>query len=255
MNSVSRRNVLATAAAGSLLAVASSSAQAAEALPQPSVPDAAAPIPVRATSMRDRQNPELLSPPSTDHGTLPNLRYSFSDSHVRLESGGWTRQVTVRELGISKNIAGVNMRLNTGGVRELHWHKAGEWAYMLYGSARITAIDSQGRNFVDDVGVGDLWYFPSGIPHSIQGLGPDGCGIPAGVRQRRVRRGQHLPPERLVQAHPPEVLAKNFGMPASAFANVAIRTNSTFFLRRCRDRSVPTRSRARPRCRRSSATA
>jgi hypothetical protein len=35
---------------------------------------------------------------------------------MRLESGGWTRQVTVRELGISKVIAGVNMRLNTGGV-------------------------------------------------------------------------------------------------------------------------------------------
>ena len=67
------------------------------------------------------------------------------------------------------------MRLNAGGVRELHWHKAAEWAYMLYGSARITAVDAQGRNFVDDVGVGDLWYFPAGIPHSIQGLGPDGC--------------------------------------------------------------------------------
>jgi hypothetical protein len=25
------------------------------------------------------------------------------------------------------------------------------------------------------VGVGDLWYFPGGIPHSLQGLGPDGC--------------------------------------------------------------------------------
>jgi oxalate decarboxylase len=25
------------------------------------------------------------------------------------------------------------------------------------------------------VGVGDLWYFPGGVPHSIQGLGPDGC--------------------------------------------------------------------------------
>ena len=22
---------------------------------------------------------------------------------------------------------------------------------------------------------GDLWYFPSGYPHSLQGLGPDGC--------------------------------------------------------------------------------
>ena len=120
--------------------------------------------------------PDLdLIPPATDHGTLPNLRFSFSDAHMRLESGGWTRQVTVRELGISKNIAGVNMRLNAGGVRELHWHKAAEWAYMLYGTARITAIDLDGRNFVDDVGVGDLWYFPPGIPHSIQGLGPDGA--------------------------------------------------------------------------------
>ena len=100
-----------------------------------------------------------------------NLRFSFDDSHVRLESGGWTRQVTVRELGISKNIAGVNMRLNAGGVRELHWHKAAEWSYMLYGTARITGVDANGRSFVDDVGVGDLWYFPPGIPHSIQELG------------------------------------------------------------------------------------
>jgi oxalate decarboxylase len=50
-----------------------------------------------------------------------------------------------------------------------YWHKAAEWAYMLYGSVRITAIDAQARNFVDDVGVGDLWYFASGVPHSIQG--------------------------------------------------------------------------------------
>ena len=92
-----------------------------------------------------------------------------------MTSGGWTRQVTVRELGISKDIAGVDMRLNAGSVRELHWHKEAESAYMLYGSARIAAIDPQGRNFVDDVGVGDLWYFPGGIPHSIQGLNPDGC--------------------------------------------------------------------------------
>jgi oxalate decarboxylase len=66
------------------------------------------------------------------------------------------------------------MRLTPGGVRELHWHKQAEWAYMLAGRARITAIDEDGRNFVDDVGVGGLWYFPAGIPHSIQGL-EEGC--------------------------------------------------------------------------------
>ena len=65
----------------------------------------------------DQINPDMLNPPSTDHGTLPNLRFSFADSHVRQESGGWTRQITERELGVSKSIAGVNMRLNAGGIR------------------------------------------------------------------------------------------------------------------------------------------
>jgi oxalate decarboxylase len=220
MNPVSRRNVLATAAAGSLLAVASSGAQGAEALPQPKRPGQGGTDPGPRNLARDRQNPDLLSPPPTDHGTLPNLRYSFNDSHVRLESGGWTRQVTVRELGISKNIAGVNMRLNTGGVRELHWHKAGEWAYMLYGSARITAVDFQGRNFVDDVGVGDLWYFPPGIPHSIQGLGPDGTEFLLVFDDGDFDEDNTFLLSDWLKHIPPEVLAKNFGVPASAFAGV-----------------------------------
>jgi oxalate decarboxylase len=76
---------------------------------------------------REAEDPDMVNPPATDHGTLPNLRFSFADSHIRQESGGWTRQVTQRELGISKTIAGVNMRLNKGGVRELHWHKEAEW--------------------------------------------------------------------------------------------------------------------------------
>jgi len=45
---------------------------------------------------------------------------------------------------------------------------------VLYGTARITAIDRDGKSFVADVKKNDLWYFPSGIPHSIQGLEPDG---------------------------------------------------------------------------------
>jgi oxalate decarboxylase len=169
--------------------------------------------------VRDRQNPDLLVPPSTDHGTLPNLRFSFSDSHVRLESGGWTRQVTVRELGVSKNIAGVNMRLNAGGVRELHWHKAAEWAYMLYGTARITAIDAQGRYFIDDVGVGDLWYFASGIPHSIQGLSPDGCEFLLVFDDGDFDEDDTFLLSDWFKHTPNDVLAKNFGVSASLFGH------------------------------------
>jgi oxalate decarboxylase len=123
-------------------------AQTGEPVLEPRRPGRGSSNPGPKNTGRIQQNPDIISPPATDHGTLPNLRFSFDDSHVRIERGGWTRQVTVRELGISKNIAGVNMRLNAGGVRELHWHKAAEWAYMLTGTARITAIDADGRNFV-----------------------------------------------------------------------------------------------------------
>jgi hypothetical protein len=62
---------------------------------------------------------------------------SFSDSHIRIEDDGWTRQTTVRELGASADIAGVNMRLGPGVIRELHWHKEAEWAYVLAGQSQV----------------------------------------------------------------------------------------------------------------------
>lgn len=66
------------------------------------------------------------------------------------------------------------MRLGEGVIRELHWHKEAEWAYVLDGEVRITAIDYEGGNFIDDLKKGDLWYFPSGVPHSLQGLSKNG---------------------------------------------------------------------------------
>ena len=123
----------------------------------------------------DEQNLSSAAPPVTDAGSVPVFKYPFSLAHKRLYEGGWSREVTVRELPVSKSIAGVDMRLTAGGIRELHWHAAAEWAFMLYGSARITALDGNGKSFVADVHEGDLWYFPTGIQHSIQGLAPDGA--------------------------------------------------------------------------------
>jgi oxalate decarboxylase len=220
-NPISRRNMLAATAAGGLLtATTLAQAQTAETMPQTRRPGRGGSNPGPKNPVRASQNPDIISPPATDHGTLPNLRFSFDDSHVRLEPGGWTRQVTTRELGVSKNIAGVNMRLNAGGVRELHWHKAAEWAYMLTGTARITAVDAQGRNFSDDVGVGDLWYFPSGIPHSIQGLGPDGAEFLLVFDDGDFDEDDTFLLSDWLKHVPPDVLAKNFGVPASAFADL-----------------------------------
>lgn len=34
---------------------------------------------------RSRQSPDLVRPPSTDHGQIANMRWSYADSHVRIE--------------------------------------------------------------------------------------------------------------------------------------------------------------------------
>ena len=120
-------------------------------------------------------NPSSDQPPITDRGVIVPIWYSFDLTHRRIQDGGWTRQVTARELPSSQDLAGVTMRLTAGSYRELHWHTANEWAYMLYGSARVTVFNPDGTIFIGDVAEGDLWFFPTGYPHSIQGLGPDGC--------------------------------------------------------------------------------
>jgi oxalate decarboxylase len=176
-DAVSRRGFLeigsAALAAAGMLSAAEAVAQ--EQKPYPSKDSKSASDPGPTNSALDSQNPDSFFPPTTDAGAVQTFKYPFSIAHKRMQEGGWSREVTVRELAISKDIAGVDMRLTAGGIRELHWHSAAEWALMLYGNARITAVDHEGKSFVADITEGDLWFFPTGIPHSIQGLNPDGC--------------------------------------------------------------------------------
>jgi oxalate decarboxylase len=176
--------------------------------------------PVRPNDPLDKENRSSVWAPETDAGGQPPFKYSFSLSHKRQEGGGWTRQVTVRDLPISKKMAGVQMRLITGGIRELHWHVGAEWALMLYGNARITAVDQDGRSHVSDVTKGDLWIFPGGIPHSIQGLGPDGCEFLLVFDDGNFNEFETFLLTDWLTHTPPEVLAKNFDVPAETFAKV-----------------------------------
>ena len=173
----------------------------------------------------ERENPDQLAAPRTDSGTVPNLKFSFSAAHNRLLTAGWAREVTVRELPIATELAGVNMRLTPGGVREMHWHKEAEWAYMLAGRARITAIDAEGRNFMEDVGVGDLWNFPAGIPHSIQGL-EEGCEFLLVFDDGNFSENETFLISDWFAHTPTEILAKNFGVPEDAFADIPISSDA-----------------------------
>jgi oxalate decarboxylase len=168
----------------------------------------------------EAMEPDSMYPPTTDAGGQPPFKYPFAMAHKRIEAGGWTRQVTVRDFPLSKKMAGVEMRLISGGVRELHWHVGSEWAFMTAGSARITAVDAKGRAFVEDVKEGDLWLFPGGVPHSIQGLGENGCQFLLVFDDGNFNEFETFLLTDWLHHTPKEVLAKNFGVPASTFDNV-----------------------------------
>jgi oxalate decarboxylase len=224
----SRRDVLALGAAGAVAAGVSSASAAS--FGNPDQPPQGA-INASPGSLRDPgpQNPALASqfpaakqPPATDVGDMPRFWSSFNNSPRRIQSGGWARQVTKADFPVSEDIAGVNMRLGAGGIRELHWHQAAEWAIMTYGQCRITVLDPKGRAFVDDVKEGDLWFFPAGYPHSLQGIGADGCEFVIAFDNGEASEYNTLLVTDWLAHTPPDVLAQNFGVPAETFRSIPL---------------------------------
>jgi oxalate decarboxylase len=157
------------------------------------------------------ENPSSNMPPFTDTGNPGPIWYSFDLAPKRLEAGGWTHQVTERELPNSKDLTGVNMRLTAGSFRELHWHLADEWAIMLSGKARVSVLQPDGKMYIDDIGVNDLWYFPAGFPHSIQGLEGEGCEFLLVFDQGNFSEDDTFLLSELLAHIPPEVIQKNMG--------------------------------------------
>ena len=153
---------------------------------------------------------------------MPQYWASFNLAPKRIQNGGWARQITEDDFKISTTIAGVNMRLGPNGVRELHWHQQAEWAIMTFGICRVTILDQNGRPQVADVKEGDLWYFPAGLPHSLQGLGPDGCEFVIAFDSGNASEFNTLLVTDWIAHTPPEVLAKNFGVPVEAFKNIPL---------------------------------
>jgi oxalate decarboxylase len=168
------------------------------------------------------QFPGAFSPPATDVGDLPLFWASFNNAPRRIQNGGWARQVTQYDFQISEEIAGVNMRLTRGGIRELHWHLAAEWAYVTYGSCRITTIDQSGRANVEDVHEGGLWYFPAGLPHSLQGIGDDGCEFIICFDNGKASEFNTLLVTDWFAHTRPGDLALNFGVPAETFNRIPL---------------------------------
>lgn len=168
--------------------------------------------------MRDAQNPDTLVPPATDFGLMPNLKFSFSDAHMILKPGGWSREITKRELPIDDTMAVVDMNLSPG-VREMHTHQQSEWGFVLVGGARVTAVDERGRNFIADCKPGEGWIFPANIAHSIQGL-EEGCEFLMFFDKGNYSENNTFSISELFSHLPMDVLSANFGCDEKEFENI-----------------------------------
>jgi oxalate decarboxylase family bicupin protein len=116
-------------------------------------------------------------------------------------------------------MAGVDMRLAPNAYRELHWHTANEWSLMLKGSVRLAAVDENGQSFIDDISAGDVWFFPAGVPHSIQAL-DEGCEFLLVFDDGSFSEDGTFLASELFLRNLKEVLSKNLQTPISAFENL-----------------------------------
>src|ERR1017187_8366519 len=96
----------ALAAAGMLPAAAAEQEQK----PYPSKDDRSASAPGPGNPAVDAQNPDSFLPPPTDAGGVQTFKYPFGLSHKRMQEGGWSREVTIRELPVDRKSTRLNPR-------------------------------------------------------------------------------------------------------------------------------------------------
>ncbi|KAG9316071.1 RmlC-like cupin domain-containing protein [Chiua virens] len=204
------------------------------------------------------QNADSLAPPTTDNGVVPNAKWSFSLSPQRLQTGGWAREQNsaffscffqddwnidvvhaVYSMPIATRESGISLETSGSINRELHWHTNSEWGYVISGYAQVTSVNQNGQNYVGNAvcictyvgfrslftfnikGPGDLWYFPSGIPHSIQATNQSADGTEFLLFYFSTQCFVDSMSCSDWMAHiPKEVIAKNFQTSISAFNNI-----------------------------------
>jgi len=166
-------------------------------------------------------NPALERPESRSwtarHGRLAGCRCSvpfpLQQASIR---GRLSREVTIGNCRFSRSMAGVNMRAHGRESVNCTGTRRASGPSCCTGTARITAVDADGRSFVADVGKNDLVVLPpTGIPISSRVSGRT-AGNPARVRRWEFLGVCHRASERLDGPHAAGVLRRTFGVSEKA---------------------------------------
>jgi oxalate decarboxylase len=202
---------------------------------------AAAAVFTRAAEAGDPSFMNNVPDPVLAGKELPTFKFELEKSEGKVIGSSYGKEATVEQLPISKGIAGVSMKLEPGAMRELHWHAtAAEWAFVVEGRVRTTVIDPQGGAETDDFNPGDVWYFPRGHGHMLECLGDQPCHFILIFDNGYFSEFGTFSITDWLAHVPKPLLAKNFGLPESAFDGFP--TEEVYFARG----KVPPEEPARP---------
>jgi oxalate decarboxylase len=150
---------------------------------------------------------------------LPTFKFALEKSEGKVIGNSSGKEATVLQLPISKGLAGVSMRLEPGAMRELHWHAtAAEWAFVLEGHVRTTVVEPEGTAETNDFEPGDVWLFPRGHGHMLECLGNEPAHFILIFDNGYFSEFGTFSITDWLGHVPKALLAKNFGLPESAFA-------------------------------------
>jgi oxalate decarboxylase len=149
---------------------------------------------------------------------LPTFKFELEKSEGKVIGNSYGKEATVKQLPISRGIAGVSMKLEPGAMRELHWHaSAAEWAFVIEGNVRTTVIDPLGNSETNEFEPGDIWYFPRGHGHMLECLGHEPCHFILIFDNGYFSEFGTFSISDWIGHTPKALLAKNFGLPESTF--------------------------------------
>jgi oxalate decarboxylase len=164
--------------------------------------------------------PSVEKPPNLQGREEPPQTHKFrmlAEPPHSVHKGGREWRVDSSRFPISTTMAGVVLDLEPGGLRELHWHPTSdEWQYVIAGQVSVTLFGSHGRYRIETLGPGDVGYIPQGFGHSIENIGGGVARILIGFNTGRY---EAIDLSQWIAGNPPQVLATNFGQPASLFAH------------------------------------
>jgi oxalate decarboxylase len=91
---------------------------------------------------------------------------------------------------------------------------------VIAGHCRVSVLDPERHAEILDFGPGDVWYFPRGHGHSIQGIGSDPCHFILVFDNGYFSEFGTFSITDWLGHTPPEILSKNLGVPSDTFSAI-----------------------------------